>query len=151
MKELTLPTGYAAPCREPHCGVLAVAICADVPLETAFETIKQAAGYNGNWKGRTYLKDRTGALDTFGAYFTVTRHAPRRVLQAHNWPEGWAPTCTLATFAKRHAKPGVTYMIDVSGHTFTLRNGMIADQSGVRPYGASRLARCTIRSSTEIR
>lgn len=150
MRELTLPTGYAAPRHEPHCGVLAVAICADVPFEVAFETIKQAAGRTGNWKGRTFLRDRTGALDAFGKYFTVTRHAPRRVLQAHRWPEGWEPSCTLATFAKRHARPNTTYMIDVSGHTFTLRNGLIADQQGVRPYATDRLARCTVKSSTEI-
>lgn len=150
MKELSLPSGYVAPRHEPHCGVLSVAICADIPFEEAFALIKARAGYNGNWKGRTYNRDRIGVLNALDVAHKETHFAPAQVLARSGWPEGWSRRCTLATFAKRFAKPGVTYMASVRGHTFVLRNGMIADQAGVRTVTGDKLARRAIQHTVEI-
>jgi len=150
MQELCLPSGYVAPRHEPHCGVLSVAICADIPFEEAFAMIKARAGYNGNWRGRTYNGDRIGALRALGVPHKETHFAPAHALARRGWPEGWSRRCTLATFAKRFAKPGVTYMTSVRGHTFVLRNGLIADQAGVRPVTGSKLARCAVKHTVEI-
>lgn len=146
------PAGYA-PRKEPHCGVLAVAIAAGVSFEDAWGTIKAQASYGASWRGRTYDADRSRALKALGASYVERFHVPARMIRGtcHAVAGGrYVERCTVATFARRHAKPGVTYLLTVGGHCVTLRDGIVADQHAVAPAAKHWAARKVIRLSQEI-
>jgi hypothetical protein len=155
MKNLSYPEGCAGSCR-PHCGVLAVAICADVPFETVFELIRTCSRHSGNWKGRTTGPERTGALKRLGVSYDERFHISKARYDAmrSGYPRlvntRYQPSCTVATFAKKYADAGTTYMLRVGGHIVTVRDGLVADQSGIAPAADHRSAKQRVLGSIEI-
>lgn len=120
------PEGYTPAAQEPHCGVLATAICAGVTFDEAreallspFATYGIPAKYKGKLqRGMTWATQREAALLQMGVtYVSLTG----------------LPAMTLKTFVKRHAKAGRTYMVTVTRHVVTVRDGMVIDQSACAP------------------
>lgn len=137
-----------------HCGVLAVAMAAGVSFEAAWDALKRIGKKPHNWKGSTRPHERAEALKGFGVRFAEQRLVSASLISglcpAYVEAMGYGPRCTVATFATRKAKPGVTYMVRVRGHVVTVRDGMIADQTGIHPAAKHRSARCHANMITEI-
>jgi len=107
----------------PCCGVYAVALLAGRSIGPFFNEAKALLGHNGNWKGRTYWHERKTLLELCGlAYQDVS-------------PPAWSPRLCLKTWAKKHAQPGVTYLVDTTGHTQVVRDGVVIDQHATRRIG----------------
>lgn len=150
---LSYPQGYA-PARKPHCGVLATAICAGVSFEAAWEIIQRQGGYPASWKGATYPGDRLAALRAFGVEVVQRRHVPARHLPRlapeYVKQQGLVEGCTVATFVRRFARPGVIYMVQVSGHVVTIRDGIVADQCGLSPAARHWCGKRRVQTSWEV-
>lgn len=149
---MNYPDGYS-PRREPHCGVLAVAMCAGVPFEKAWDLFAKHRG--PQWRGVTNHAQRIMALAELGAKHSDTFHVPAATLRAYRTiqgsvPSDMAPRVTAATFAAKYARPGVTYMLRVGGHVLTLRDGMLADQGGIAPAAKHKSARQIVGISTIV-
>jgi len=149
------PDGYAAPQREPHCGVLSVAICAGVSFERAWAACAaNLRKRRGPWRGETYAFERREALQDLGVAFDERTYVPssllRRCTADYAERKGLAERCNLASFAKRHAKPGRTYMVQVRGHVVTLRDGIAIDQHQAAPVAEHRAARMLLQTTLEI-
>jgi hypothetical protein len=135
---LQQPDGMA--CGLPNCGVVSVAACAGVDYATA-----RTAVWNNlppkrrmNWKGRTYPNERTHALSELRVNFMTT------------WSRGYRQRMAFKTWAAQHAKPGVTYMVSVTGHVVTYRDGVAMDQGGLHTVATSRLGRKVMHSAIQI-
>jgi hypothetical protein len=126
-------TGLLGPSNEPNCGVTAVAVITGKPFYEVMETMRKLLGHTRGWKGRTYWGCRKLALTHYGVPFTVDFLATYK--RGERLP-------LLSSYLKRLA-PGVTYMVDVTGHSITVRDGMFADQCGPdwRPLQGHRLLR----------
>lgn len=137
MATLEIQTGSLGPSHEPNCGVTAVAVIAGAPFGEAFAMIKRQHGYGPAWKGRTYLADRLQALDTLGV--------PHRTIYRPAWNARGKHS--LLHWARR-LPYGVTFMVDVTGHTVTLRDGCMVDQHtrSWTPVAVARCARKMVRS-----
>lgn len=149
------PDGYAAPQRKPHCGVLSTAICAGVTFETAWDTIGAIRKPSRKpWDGRTFNCDRQEALRRLGVTFTQRVYFPAKHLRGlcreYCDRQGFAERCSLLTFARRHAKPGVTYMIQIARHVVTLRDGIAVDQGSAVPVGEHWCAKRMLQTTLEI-
>jgi hypothetical protein len=146
------PDGYT-PRREPHCGVLSVAIAAGVTFERAWNVLKPMQAKPSAWRGRTYRYDRIAALKALGVSFTENLCIPAPLMRGlhpdYLRGQGYVPRCTIATFARK-AKPGVTYSLSVAGHVVTLRDGMVADQNGIAPAAQHWCARKIIKHIVTI-
>lgn len=124
----------------PNCGVTAVAIVAGVSFETAWSVIKSIGRYRGNWKGKTTFIEREKALQALGvAYQHVGGFGSPR----------FRPT--LQSWVRDHARPGVRYMVQTTGHIQVVCNGMVADQHGVQPVSKHWGRRKRVRDVIEIR
>lgn len=141
MAALDIPTGSLGPGREPNCGVTAVAIIAREPFADVFALIKRQHGYGPAWKGRTYLDDRLQALDTL--------RVPHRTIYRPAWNARGKHS--LLHWARR-LPYGVTFMVDVTGHAVTLRDGCIVDQTlrNWTPVAVTSSARKMVRSIVRI-
>lgn len=131
-----LNTGSIGPSWWPCCGVTAVAVVAGV-------TFDQAYGYMGrnhgrSWKGVSNLPERRMAMDHFGVIYGVPKVYYRKRVSFKAW--------------MKTAKPGTTYMIDVTGHTMVYRDGFLIDQSRFHPVKATDhpASRKFMWSATEI-
>lgn len=135
------PTGFLGPAAEPNCGVTAVALIAGEPFAHVFALIKAQQSYGPRWKGRTYLSDRTDALCTLGVPHRTVYH-PRYKARGKRSLASWA----------RRLPHGVTFMVDVTGHTVTMRDGKIIDQvlRAWTPAADTRSARKMVRSIVRI-
>lgn len=121
-----------------NCGVVAVAACAGVPYDTAWDLLK---GYTARrmgkltWTGGTFEHERAKALIVLGvAYERLTF---KRGQQFRTW-------------ARTQAKPGVTYMVTVTGHVVTYKDGVFMDQCGSGPVETSIVGRKQMRGATQI-
>lgn len=116
---LKYPDGYTGTSRDPHCGVLAVAICAGVSFETAWDIFKsyRTPRQRARWRGATNWQERDLALLQLKVDYGTL--AVRRQ--------------TLLAFVRDVAKPGETYMVRVRGHVVTVRDGMVIDQTACAP------------------
>lgn len=117
---MTMKTGFVGPSNEGNCGVSSVATVLGIPFNAVKGYIKHRWNLRENWKGSTVLMQRTDALDHFGASFRVVKYAK------YERPLVWE-------FALKIAKPGVTYLIDIAGHTFVLKDCMVVDQKYPTP------------------
>jgi hypothetical protein len=138
-----------------HCGVLATAILAGVPFEKAWNTLAPyyAAGRR-KWTGGTHHLHRKAALETLGVPCKHRQHVPAGDLQWLRMMKSpsladYLPRCSVETFARRYAKPGVTYMVCVSRHVVTVRDGIVIDQTQAAPASQHRSRRQLVRWSTE--
>lgn len=99
----------------PNCGVVAMAICAGVPLDKATEWFRVKQMANRNWKGSTRAIHYPEFLRVHGVWFNHVSYDRNRIR-------------TIGDFAAWQAKPGVLYAIRSAGHMMVCRDGYIADQ-----------------------
>lgn len=110
MEGLRLPLDLVT--NQPNCGVVAVAIAADVPYTVALAAFSRT---HGNWKGRTRLSERREALQFFGVYVERKLTEP---MTLHSWMQ-------------YHAWPSEFYMVTTTGHVQMVHNNLVADQYGL--------------------
>lgn len=109
---IELPEQY--PRNLPNCGVIATSIISRIPYEQVWDYIGR--NKSGNWKGRTYPRDLSNALE----YFNV-RHKIHICVD-------------LPLFQiEQILKPNRSYALHVHGHYLTYRSGWLIDQYGVIP------------------
>lgn len=149
------PADYGTVPMGGHCGVLATAILAGVPFEEAWRTLAPYyAGRKRKWTGGTHHIHRKAALETLGVPCKHRQHVTAgdlqwfRMVNAPGW-EDCLPRCSVETFARRYAKPGVTYMVCVSRHVVTVRDGIVIDQTQAAPASQHHSRRQLVRWSTE--
>lgn len=146
------PADYGKVAPGGHCGVLAVAIFAGRTFEEAWAAL---APKRGRWSGGTRHGDRVAALRSWGIPLRTVLHLPAH--ECSYWQgrsplltyDASAPRCSVATFARRHAKPGVTYMLRVSRHVVTLRDGIVIDQTQAAPAASHWTAKKIVTVSVE--
>jgi hypothetical protein len=156
MSAALFPADYGSVPMGGHCGVLATAIFAGRTFQEAWDAL---APYQpprrGGWKGGTRHDQRKRVLEGWNVPHTVRTHITNtdmivsglspRTLEA----VGILPRCSVATFARRHAKPGTLYMLRVGRHVVTLRDGIVMDQTGAAPAAEHRSGRAIVTVSTE--
>lgn len=98
---------------QPNCGVVAVAIAADVPYTVALAAFSRT---HGNWKGRTFRRERREVLEFFGITLI---EVPVEPMTLHKW-------------IRYHAWPNDHYMVTTTGHCQMVHNNHVADQYGIR-------------------
>jgi hypothetical protein len=116
-----------------NCGVVAVAACAGVSYATAWDILKaHAARRMGKrkWTGGTFHYERAKALDVLGV---------KRELVRFNRGQ-------FRTWARTQALPGRTYMVTITGHVVTYKDGVFMDQCGSGPVETSFVGRKMLRS-----
>ena len=147
------PADYGAVPMGGHCGILATAIFAGRTFQQAWDALHLEIPFawkrSGRWKGKTNHGQRMAVLERWNVPHRVTPHVSKGSLAFLPEGLGYLPRCSVATFAARHAKPGVTYMLRVSGHVVTLRDGIVIDQSAAAPAACHRAARSLITVSIE--
>lgn len=115
---------------KPICGVIASAICAGVDYDVALAAAKRTLGAGRKrFGGRMHFDHVQRTLCELGAVFEPMVLKP-----------GHSPM-TLGVFAKFRAKPGVTYLVFVTGHFVSLRDGHMIDQ-----MFSGEVAHCRTRS-----
>jgi hypothetical protein len=146
------PVDYGAVPTGGHCGVLACAILAGTTFEIAWDVL--STGRRGRWTGGTRIAEREAFLKALNVPHKARTHISRdrlKWLRSTGSPclNDYRPRCNVATFAARHAKPGVTYMITIARHVVTLRDGIVMDQQQAAPAAKHWTARKLIRHSIE--
>lgn len=110
------PTGFSSElhARKPICGVLSLAICAEVSYEVARATMKaNMAAHRRRFGGRTSDSQRERAMRALAVKFD------RVEVQG---------SISLNEFCLKVMKPGITYMVSSKGHVVTVRDGRVVDQ-----------------------
>jgi hypothetical protein len=125
-----------------NCGVLAVAICAGVSFEKAWKACRMRKGS----KGATCDFQRETAMKTLGVKFDNKRVMLRRGrgFKAHYVQP------TLKVFARDWTTSGVTYMVTLSRHVVTLKDGIVIDQAGAAPVEKHWTRNKRVRRSMKI-
>ncbi|MBA4172813.1 MAG: hypothetical protein C0511_09215 [Hyphomicrobium sp.] len=122
-----------------HCGVLATAIFGGRSFLVAWDSLKACQPRPGRWKGATNRLQRERVLRAWGVEFRSILHVTRNeyaFLKGRSMLacyDATLPRCSVATFARKYAKPGVTYMLRVRRHVVTLRDGIVIDQGRAAP------------------
>lgn len=99
-----------------NCGVLSIAMCANVSFEKAWAACRMRKGSKG---GTTHYQ-RVQALKALGVRFEEPALYARKAV-------------TLRTFVRDWTVPGVTYSITLAGHVVTVQDGIVMDQQSVKP------------------
>jgi hypothetical protein len=151
MTTIDYPSDYGKVAPGGHCGVLAVAILAGRTFAEAWEGLKRP----GRWVGGTNHFQRARLLTSWAVPVRHVRHVYRHEYSHMRGVSPWAaydgvlPRCSVETFARRYAKPGVTYMLRIRGHVLTLRDGITIDQTNACPVEQYSLRRSIVTVSTE--
>lgn len=136
---LCLPSDYPDT-RQPDCGVIAVAVAANVPYCKAWQTIRAVWDRSGRWKGRTDEHERSMALKR------LKKSAPKPV----SLPGGM----TVRTFLALHATPDVWYWVQTGSHIATcMRDGsnsleMFRVVDNIKDH--TRFMRCRVKKVWQI-
>lgn len=150
------PADYGSVPMGGHCGVLATAIFAGRTFQEAWDALaRYQPRKRTKWKGGTRHDHRKRVLEGWGVPhrdalhvtsvdIALTGMSPRSLAAS-----GLLPRCSVTTFARRHAKPGVLYMLRVGRHVVTLRDGIVMDQTGAAPAAQHRSGRAIVTVSTE--
>lgn len=131
------PADYGSVPMGGHCGVLATAIFAGRTFQQAWDALRPRN--KRSWGGATNCATRRAVLKAWGVAFRATFHVTRGEFAYFKGEspllpyDASLPRCSVATFARRYAKPGVTYMLRVRRHVVTLRDGIVIDQSCAAP------------------
>lgn len=100
--------------RKPICGVLAVAVVANITFAEATDLVKKhMLPHQKRHGGKTYAEQRYGALNDCGV-----KYMPLNVKRQ-----------TLLRFLREN--PEGTYMIEVTGHVVVYKDGLVIDQSQI--------------------
>jgi len=101
----------------PLCGVMAVANCAGVAIQDAFETFKAKCKKSSSWKGATRSSERNKMLKYYKVKFT----------------EAKVGKCSLAKFIDWNTAKNKKYIVRTGGHVQVVENGLVTDQRGTFP------------------
>ena len=101
----------------PLCGVMAVANCAGVAIQDAFEAFKAKFKLGGSWKCRTNCNQLSAMLKHYNVKFQKTN----------------SPNCNLARFIDWHTAKGKRYMVRTGNHFQYIEDGVVTDQRGSFP------------------
>lgn len=138
-------TGRIGPRWWPCCGVTTVAVISGQPFEEVLAHMRGAGQHNAAWRGRTRLGERIKALHHYGVTTgTIELYGPF---------SGNRSRMSFARWMRLCAKPGVTYAVDVTGHSLTYRDGFFVDQCNPEPCRVKdrpKLARKFMWTATEI-
>jgi hypothetical protein len=108
-----------------NCGVLSVAMCANV----SFAVAEKACKLSSRSKGGTNHYQREQALKALGVRF----ESKLVMVKVGNGAYCKYVQPTIRTFVRDHTAPGVTYMLRVNKHVVTVRDGIVMDQQSVKP------------------
>ena len=109
--------------QRPICGVLAVALAADVSFDVAFAACKRnMMSFQKRMRGATYAPQRDEALRELAVKFDP------------NWRCNDIHTFSVMQFCEMHADDGKTYLLEIRGHILTLKGGRIIDQHINKPW-----------------
>lgn len=137
------PCGFKQPfhSKKPICGVLAVALGANVSFDVAHAACKASMhklGLGKRFGGRTYMRQLIDALNGFGVQHELTSisgHASLRELVSNGVID-----------------PAKHYIIQIPGHFFTLKNGCVIDQArNNEPLEGHNFNRNKVKSFLEIK
>lgn len=149
---VSYPNDYGSVAPGGHCGVLAVAILSGRTFREAWDALTPR---KGRWTGGTRHNERIAVLRSWGVPFRATLHmtgADYRFCGGKSPLSSYdaiLPRCSVATFARRYAKPGVTYMLRIKRHVLTLRDGYCVDQTECCPVERYSLRRSIVTQSVE--
>lgn len=158
MSAALFPADYGSVPMGGHCGVLATAIFAGRTFQDAWDALaplQERKGKRKPWRGATYHHQRKRVLEGWKVAHRDAVHCPAKELAETGMSPrsliaaGLLPRCNVATFARRHAKPGTLYMLRVGRHVVTLRDGIVMDQTGAAPAAEHRSGRAIVTVSTE--
>lgn len=149
-----LPADYGQVSYGGHCGVLAVAMLAEVPFWKAWEFLEPLSPKPRGkpWQGGTRHITRIDALEAFGVDYRERIAVPKADLE---WmrrtgveADEYLPRMQLRSFVNGYAKSGITYMVTTNRHVVTVRDGFIYDQSQVScswdHWAARQMVRCVV-------
>lgn len=108
--------------RVGNCGVLALAICAGVSYQVAWEACKRNLKLLG--KDRQRMRVATNHAQRLASL----RQLAVKCIEVD--PEGF----TVRQFAERYADNGKVYMLRIKGHVVTLKGGFVVDQHRCLPW-----------------
>ena len=103
----------------PLCGVMAVANCAGIAIQDAFEAFKAKFKLGGSWKGRTNCNQLSAMLKHYNVKF--------------QWQKNVGGKISLARFIDWHTAKGKRYMVRTGNHFQYIENGIVTDQRGSFP------------------
>lgn len=120
---------------KPICGVLAVAICANVSYDVAHARCKDnQPSHCKRFRGTTYFTQRKAALSQLWVRFTELDYKHLSVMEFCMFKEG----------------DNFTYMLDIRGHCITFKDGLLIDQHGIVPWRKYKHPRIKIRRCLRI-
>jgi len=99
---------------KPNCGLVAVALVAQKPLEEVTNLFRKMFKRSGNWRGRTSTAQQEAALIYYGV----------------NYKSLDFDVQTLKSWILNHADSSKQYIIGTTGHVQTVENGLVVDQRG---------------------
>ena len=103
----------------PLCGVMAVANCAGVAIQDAFEAFKAKFKLGGSWKGRTSCNQLSAMLKHYDVKFQRQKVVDGKI--------------SLARFIDWHTAKGKRYMVRTGNHFQYIEDGVVTDQRGSFP------------------
>lgn len=127
---LALPADYPGT-KQPDCGVIAVAVAANVSYSKAWQTLRAVWDRSGRWKGRTDNTERAMAMKRLG------KSHPKPVIL----PKGM----TVKTFLDDHAVPSYRYWVQTGQHIATCvkEDGQIHIVDNITNH--TRFMRCRVK------
>lgn len=123
------PKGYVAGL--PNCGIVAIAAITESDYNDVWEWFRKRNKRPGQWRGATYKKDYMDALAHFGKkdselIFSGKKKNKKPGLQRpiplHYW---------VGIYSKKY--PDAKFLVSSSTHTMAVENGVVLDQSGIKP------------------
>lgn len=101
---------------EPCCGVVALAVIANMPYQETFDYMRRNIVKKPFWRGETYPSDRSRFLHAMLiGYLTVFDDKNNHRMSFKNWRYAYV-------------KPATTYLICIPHHAFVYRDGYMIDQ-----------------------
>ena len=97
------------------CGVFAVSLVTNLPVQRVFNKIKKQSFKSKQWKGGTKYWELESALDFYKRKYSEIK-LDKKV--------------RLSTFVKDYTAKNYSYLVWVNGHVCVVHNGKIYDQSG---------------------
>ena len=121
---------------KPICGVLSVAMLANVTFARATQAIKNnLMPWQKRHGGKTYHEQRLNALRELGVNFVQHPTPAKQTL------ERWVLTS---------ADPSKVYAVQTTKHVVTVKDGIVVDQYEINPIEKFGAKRCFVREVVEV-
>jgi hypothetical protein len=123
------PKGYISDL--PNCGIVAIAALTGQEYRTVWEWFRKKNKRPGQWRGATFASDYPEALAALGKkesrlIFEGKKSAKKigqqRPMPLHYW---------VSIYSKKY--PGKKFLVNSCNHTMAVENGVVLDQSGIKP------------------